>query len=108
MVVSIWAEGGRGWKGAGRRVGCWKVVDGRDVLQSLAGTTMHLIINSLDTRRWMSDGVSPGADGGQRGESRGEGSVCCRSKYGGTKGSRRRLEERMVIWRKVGGAEGGG
>lgn len=22
------------------------------------GTTMHLIINSLDTRRWMSDGVT--------------------------------------------------
>lgn len=24
--------------------------------RALAGTTMHLIINSLDTRRWMSDG----------------------------------------------------
>lgn len=51
---------------------------GRDVLQGLAGTTMHLIINSLDTRRWMSDGVSPGAW-----RARVQGMVCCRSSVGG-------------------------
>lgn len=36
------------------------------------GTTMHLIINSLDTRRWMSDGVSSRGIEERGGESRGK------------------------------------
>ena len=72
---------------------------------------MHLIINSLDTRRWMSDGVSPAADGEQRdgvrrGEGEARGLVCCRSKYGGLKreGERGRGRGRE---KEVGGENGG-
>ena len=92
--------------------------------RALAGTTMHLIINSLDTRRWMSDGVSPAADGEQRDDSGGEGVGLLQEQVwrveerkrkretgvreGERERERRRSEERMVVWRKVGGAEGGG
>lgn len=58
---------------------------------------MHLIINSLDTRRWMSDGVSSRGVEERGGEGRGMQGVCCRS------GGRWRMEARA---RKGGGAEG--
>lgn len=55
--------------------------------RALAGTTMHLIINSLDTRRWMSDGGFAGGwwvagQGVQGGGEGGGWSVCCKGDEG--------------------------
>lgn len=48
--------------------------------RALAGTTMHLIINSLDTRRWMSDGGFAGGWWPGKGCKAGGGGwlVCCK------------------------------
>lgn len=49
--------------------------------RALAGTTMHLIINSLDTRRWMSDGGFAGGWWPGKGCKAG-GLVCCKGEGG--------------------------
>nr|KAF7432031.1 hypothetical protein H0235_004955 [Vespula pensylvanica] len=58
--------GGREWVG-------WKVGSP----QRMAGTTMHLIINSVDTRGWMSDGLSleNGGGGGEGWQGLGRGTM---------------------------------
>lgn len=84
--------------------------------RALAGTTMHLIINSLDTRRWMSDGGFAGgwwvAGQGVQGGGRGGvvGLLQGRRGEGGKVGwieEEGEGERRMVVWRKVGGADEG-
>lgn len=61
-------------------------------------TTMHLIINSLDTRRWMSDGVSSrGVEergGGGRGEGNARGLLQKWRSDGEWRRGRGRVEER--------------
>lgn len=78
--------------------------------RALAGTTMHLIINSLDTRRWMSDGGFAGGWWPGKGCKAGGGMVGLLQGRG-TKGRRIEggwgTERRMVVWRKVGGADEG-
>lgn len=80
--------------------------------RALAGTTMHLIINSLDTRRWMSDGGFAGGWWPGKGcKAGGVGLLQGRGRKGRWMEDRRRkgwgMERRMVVWRKVGGADEG-
>lgn len=71
---------------------------------------MHLIINSLDTRRWMSDGGFAGGWWPGKGckAGGGDGWFVARARDEG-----KRIEggwgteRRMVVWRKVGGADEG-
>ncbi|KAI4489702.1 hypothetical protein M0804_003884 [Polistes exclamans] len=90
----------------------------------MAGTTMHLIINSVDTRGWMSDGLLLGGSGVVAGV------VCCRnvadddddddnddddgvadgvsaSNGGGSEGTGREVGRGMGWWRDRGRGRGG-